>query len=974
MNSDYITNLFLSSSYREQLEDYNKILANKKNFEWDVVVITASNEKQAKTYEMQINKRKKNHLLPRGCNFIVIPDKDNKRIGSGGATLNVIKILKEKYINFDKLKILLMHSGGDSKRIPQYSMGGKLFSPVPRLLCPYFSSTLFDELLVMFCNVPARMNPGMLTICGDALLLFNPLQLDIEYKDLASITMKAPVSQGEHHGVLVEKNGIVDKFLHKCNAEKLRKSNAVLNEKVYIDTGMIYFSSKMLNKFIALMNDNYDLLTSDLTRLNLYGDILYPFAASSTLEDYLKEPAEGEMNDSLNKARILLWGIRDDIEYSIIKLSPAKFIHFGTSKELYELMVNNINDYESIGWKQEVNSSTIDGNVCAINSIIINSKINNSFVENSKIEDCSIGNNTIISNTNIKSITVPDNVCLSTTKVKNGYVTRIYGIDDDPKKKLSEGILGFDVSKVNSKYDLKIKLDETLWESELYSVSPSMSKSVDYALSLYKILSLEASKKEVTKWLASQRKSLSTSFNESVLTDKDLFIVDLIENQMIDSILTRKDLKQLCNYLKTCIYKDKIIGKLYKNYNNYSKYIKVRIGYILSELDNTERYDHLMFSAIKDTVSEEYCVKEINIEKVKDKVDIYLPVRLNFGGGWSDTPPYCLDNGGTVLNAAVKLNGILPIHVRIERIKDTKFIVETWDLGKTKEFTSSSEIYDCNDPNDSFALIKSAIVISGLVSKKDKELTKLFSNVKGGVKIITDVKNIPRGSGLGTSSILSGALVMALNEFMNIDKTLDEISDDVLKIEQLMSTGGGWQDQVGGIYPGIKLITSKPGDKQKLDVNILNIDNDFKKNFKDRFVLINTGQRRLARNLLREIVSKYVSNDKITLDVLSEIQKIAKKEVKAIEENNIKDFGLLLDKHWELIKKMDPESTNLCIDTIISTIDDLIYGKSLCGAGGGGFILAILKENVTKEDIQNKLEKIFADTDVQVWDIDLYEG
>lgn len=191
MDKSAITSLFLSDSYHEQLTEYNKMLNNKQSFNWDVVVITASNEKQAKGYRKQIDLRKEYGLLPLNCDYVVIPDKDNLRIGSGGATLNVINVLKNDYDNFDSLKILLIHSGGDSKRIPQYSALGKLFSPVPRELAHGFSSTLFDELLILFLTVPNRMDPGMVIICGDALLLFNPLQLDLQYKDLASITMKA---------------------------------------------------------------------------------------------------------------------------------------------------------------------------------------------------------------------------------------------------------------------------------------------------------------------------------------------------------------------------------------------------------------------------------------------------------------------------------------------------------------------------------------------------------------------------------------------------------------------------------------------------------------------------------------------------------------------------------------------------------------------------------------------------------------
>ena len=247
-------------------------------------------------------------------------------------------------------------------------------------------------------------------------------------------------------------------------------------------------------------------------------------------------------------------------------------------------------------------------------------------------------------------------------------------------------------------------------------------------------------------------------------------------------------------------------------------------------------------------------------------------------------------------------------------------------------------------------------------------MNNLFDRINGGISIYTSVKNIPKGSGLGTSSILSGALLTAISKFLGNGKNRYDITNEVLKLEQLMSTGGGWQDQVGGIFPGIKIISTRPGAKQSVKVKMIELTGKQLDSLNERLVLINTGQRRLARNLLRNIVTKYISNEPITVKVLNTIVSIAKKQVKAIESNNYREFGKLLNKHWELIKQMDPGSSNLCIETIIKVIEDDVYGKALCGAGGGGFIVAILKDGISKETIKNKLEKVFADTNVQLYD------
>ena len=83
------------------------------------------------------------------------------RVGSGGATLSVLKWLAENG-GWEGKRVLVIHSGGDSKRVPQYSALGKLFSPVPHELPDGRSSTLFDEFIIAMSAVPGRMREGML--------------------------------------------------------------------------------------------------------------------------------------------------------------------------------------------------------------------------------------------------------------------------------------------------------------------------------------------------------------------------------------------------------------------------------------------------------------------------------------------------------------------------------------------------------------------------------------------------------------------------------------------------------------------------------------------------------------------------------------------------------------------------------------------------------------------------------------------
>ena len=160
--------LFLSEAYKDAWQDYQRSINTVNYPAWDYVFLTASNGHQAHMYELQIQNRKDH--LPSRTKYIVIHDEGGLSVGSGGATLSVLKKLREYENSFEGLRILVIHSGGDSKRIPQYSASGKLFSSVPHKLPDGRNSTLFDELMISISSIPGRMKEGMLLLSGDVLL------------------------------------------------------------------------------------------------------------------------------------------------------------------------------------------------------------------------------------------------------------------------------------------------------------------------------------------------------------------------------------------------------------------------------------------------------------------------------------------------------------------------------------------------------------------------------------------------------------------------------------------------------------------------------------------------------------------------------------------------------------------------------------------------------------------------------------
>ena len=109
----------------------------------------------------------------------------------------------------------------------------------------------------------------------------------------------------------------------------------------------------------------------------------------------------------------------------------------------------------------------------------------------------------------------------------------------------------------------------------------------------------------------------------------------------------------------------------------------------------------------------------------------------------------------------------------------------------------------------------------------------------------------PHGSGLGTSSILAGVILAALLRATGRTANMDSLIHVVLVVEQILTTGGGWQDNVGGLVPGFKIGRSQPSLPLRVDVERLELPSSTVEELMKRMVCFYSGRTRLAKNLLQ---------------------------------------------------------------------------------------------------------------------------
>ncbi len=335
------------------------------------------------------------------------------------------------------------------------------------------------------------------------------------------------------------------------------------------------------------------------------------------------------------------------------------------------------------------------------------------------------------------------------------------------------------------------------------------------------------------------------------------------------------------------------------------------------------------------------------------------PVRFDFAGGWSDTPPYCLDYGGQVLNIAVNLNNQPPVQVYARKIKTYELVIRSIDLGQEERMSTYADVSAYNQIGSGFALSRAAFALVGFDPIFNggtyKSLAEQLEEMGGGIELIM-MAAVPKGSGLGVSSILSATILGVLSDYCGYNWNQSEILYKALVLEQMLTSGGGWQDQAGGVLPGLKFLKTLPGPSQIPSAETLP-SVFFENEYKERSLLYYTGITRVAKNILGEIVKTMFLKDKDILKIVDDISVNAEIGYQSIISNKFQDFVQCIQHSWTLNKKIDIGTSPDAVSKIIDSIDDKVDALKLLGAGGGGYMYIIAKDKAAAASIKSFLQQ-----------------
>jgi len=335
------------------------------------------------------------------------------------------------------------------------------------------------------------------------------------------------------------------------------------------------------------------------------------------------------------------------------------------------------------------------------------------------------------------------------------------------------------------------------------------------------------------------------------------------------------------------------------------------------------------------------------------------PIRFDLAGGWTDTPPYCIEQGGKVLNLAADLNGQPPIQVFAKLSERPELVMRSIDLGVEERVRTYAELDTFGQPDRPFALAKAAFALAGFLPRFHanggfSSLEQHLRDFGAGIELSL-LSAVPKGSGLGTSSILAATVLAALGDLCGLDWDRNVLFTRTLALEQMLTTGGGWQDQAGAIFRGIKLIETTPGLEQKPSIRWLP-HHLFDHEYANRSILLYyTGLTRLAKNILTEIVRGIFLNSPAHLGIIADIGANADLASAAIQKCDYPMLLAAIRNSWSLNQRLDAGTNPPAVEQILAGIKDYLGAAKLLGAGGGGYLLLFGKDEAAAARIKQLL-------------------
>eukprot|EP00419_Tripos_fusus_P013107 CAMPEP_0172668432 /NCGR_PEP_ID=MMETSP1074-20121228/9055_1 /TAXON_ID=2916 /ORGANISM="Ceratium fusus, Strain PA161109" /LENGTH=568 /DNA_ID=CAMNT_0013485079 /DNA_START=46 /DNA_END=1752 /DNA_ORIENTATION=+ len=325
---------------------------------FDCIVVTAANERQARSYDAELQRRQQLGVLPESTLLVSVADPRGARVGSGGGTLNAlmaaVSCLRSSRESNAAWKILCIHSGGDSQRSPSQSVCGKAWSALNCVGPGGHCYAPIDLLCLRLFRLCQGLAPGSFVVAScDVLLMFpDAMDASVIADGVWGLAIEADQSFGPHHGVYVTgtpgQGGPVTKFLQKASIPELTEAGALLPDgQVLVDSGVVAFDEKSTTTLLQLCSEPpFDgcVGAAEPFRFELYSDIMLALGGVLRKEEYLSLPDADKNPARARAGRERLWDRLEKTPFSAVMVPTAKFAHLGTTAELLAAQTGGIDD------------------------------------------------------------------------------------------------------------------------------------------------------------------------------------------------------------------------------------------------------------------------------------------------------------------------------------------------------------------------------------------------------------------------------------------------------------------------------------------------------------------------------------------------------------------------------------------------------------------------------------------------------
>jgi len=289
------------------------------------------------------------------------------------------------------------------------------------------------------------------------------------------------------------------------------------------------------------------------------------------------------------------------------------------------------------------------------------------------------------------------------------------------------------------------------------------------------------------------------------------------------------------------------------------------------------------------------------------------PLRMSFAGGGSDLRAYYQHGYGAVVSTALDKYVYITVNKKFSDVIRVGY-------SKTEHVKNVDDI--------EHNLVRESLKLVGITT--------------GGIDIVymSDMLPAHQGSGLGASSSILVGTLHALHAFKGEYVSAETLAQEACKIEiDKLGHPIGKQDQYAAAYGGFNYLQFNADES--VFINPVIFKTEIREELNKNMILFYTGINTRSDTILTEQKRKTKDN----LHIMDKMVELTEELRDTLQNNDLTEFGNILDKGWNYKQKLASKITNPTINSYYEKARKAgALGGKILGSGGGGFLLFYCEE------------------------------